>query len=64
MVAGGAHVFSLQIICSTPCCGKILQDILHSLVNFDLVDVAGLMLPVVDSRNLNLCEETARIVLD
>ena len=58
----------VSIICSTPCCGKILQDILHLLVNFDLVDVAGLMLCVVDSRNeqvgLNMCEETARIVLN
>ena len=44
------------------------QDILHALVNLHLVDVAGLMFRVVDSRNeqvrLNMYEETARIVLN
>ena len=42
--------------------------ILHALVDFHLVDVVGLLFLVVDSRNeqvrLNLCEETARIVLN
>ena len=56
MVAGGERV-SHDL-------GKISQDILHTLVDFHLLDKTSPLFFVVDSRNervhLNLCEETAR----